>query len=109
MFESSHFDNLKALSKIRRHTPEVGDYWSEMFCPVLVVVRVTDSHVMFCKTIKEVDSAHWTWNLSKFHMMSREGFAKYLTYETKDTCWCEVSLNPHHWVAEEIRKLSEGV
>lgn len=107
MFENSHFDNLTALSKVRCRAPEVGDYWSDMFCPVLVVVRVTDSHVMFCGTIKEVDSAHWTWDLSKLRMMSREGFAKRLTYATKDDCWCEVSLKPHHWVAKEIAKLAE--
>lgn len=67
-------DPERALSEEHASNPEPGDYWHEMLCPVCVVVSVSEGKVTICKTTKEVDPDHWTWDISKLETMKVEDF-----------------------------------
>ncbi len=84
--------------------PERGYYWSEMLCPVLVVLKVTDTQVVFCKTKKPVGKDYWTWDLSKKDILPRLAFFKYLQYETLPKCWCDVNPKAHIELIEQLEE-----
>lgn len=82
--------------------PEVGDYWHEMFCPVMVVLDVTSLHVIICKKKKDVDRDHWTWDVSETKHLTREQFAlepHYSTAKMAHKFHCDVIPRGHADVA----------
>ena len=83
------------------HTPEVGDAWFErVFTPVLVVLEVLETSIVFCKTTKDTDNGtKWTWNLDIIHDLSREEFAEFVQYNSNSGFWCDVYPYSHAWAA----------
>ena len=79
----------------RANNPHIGDYWQEMFMPVLVVLgRPSKDSVMICKETKvhPTDKKCKTWNLEKSEVMSIADFSRYLHYDSdsmKHKCWCD--------------------
>jgi hypothetical protein len=110
-----NYEDMKRQSQEHRIEPKIGDYWHEMFTPILVVVGVTDDAVSVCKP-KSVDHNHWTWDMDKIERMTRDAFAKYVTYEgcgttaesLKDKCWCDVVPEAHPWVIEHAVRAMFG-
>ncbi len=86
------------------HYPEVGDYWSEMSHPVLVVLDVTIPTVVVCETKKDVNrGSQWIWDLDVIHEYTREQFIKKLQYsETNQNFWCDVTSRAHAWAARSL-------
>lgn len=85
--------------------PEPGDYWDEMLVGVCVVLEVTDTHVVICKSKRIVDSDHWTWDLSKKTYLSRQEFKKWLEYDTMpNNFWASVNPRHHIWAVKEHNK-----
>jgi hypothetical protein len=65
----------KARADWKRENPAEGDYWyGEMFIPILVVLAVHPNHVTICSNTQETDAEHWTWDLDKPRIVSREEF-----------------------------------
>lgn len=74
--------------------PSVGDYWSDMLTPILIVMRVDNMHVYYCKFkyINEWYSA----DKSNIIRVTRMQFKNYLCYETGgNATWAEVT--PEVW------------
>jgi len=56
----------------KRHNPSPGDYWyTDHFCPVLVVLAVTGNFVTTCQQTKDAGGDKWTWDLTQPTMLSR--------------------------------------
>lgn len=73
--------------------PKIGDYWHEMFVPILSVVDVGPWNVSVLRKTKEVDEEHWTWDVTEVTNMSRKEFYDFLHYNTKNVkhlCHCDV-------------------
>jgi len=86
--------------------PRIGDYWSEHFCPYFIIVDINDDKytVLSCLggpnsfTRKdelnakiEVDSGHWTFDLSKSMVVNRQWITKAVKYESIDGFVADVS------------------
>lgn len=101
MFETDRKWPSLELNTKHRLNPEAGDYWNEMFVPVMVVVDVRDECVVVCKKIKNVGDKQWTWDLSKLEKLSREDFANVPLYGTAsmgEKTFCDVVPESHKWV-----------
>lgn len=63
-------------------SPQVGDFWHEMFSPYHVVLAVTDSHVIICDKTKPVDSGHYTFDLTETKTVTLEEHKNIVTYSS---------------------------
>lgn len=72
-------DMLKDDAK-HRGAPERGDFWHEMFAPILVVLDVSDSAIVVCCTPKATDKDRWTWDMDKIETIPRDQFATRTKY-----------------------------
>lgn len=104
-----------ALNTKHRLDPKVGDYWHEMLCPNLVVIGVSSKTITICDSTRSVGNRHWTWDLSKTKIMSREDFAEWPLYRRLsgndhmgDKCFVDVAPEAHQWVRAEAIKLLFG-
>lgn len=99
---SEHMTQLELNQHHKQH-PQPGDYWVErLFSKVCVVIQVLPSHVILCSTAKAVTTDHWTWDLAKLEMKSKEEFAQYLSYASvPGKTWCDVRPGQHIWAVEE--------
>lgn len=91
------------LNTKHRLDPRIGDYWHEMFTPIMVVIAVHPDRVMICKTIKSVAKDHWTWDLTKLDTVTREEFSAIPLYEHGDMgekTHCDVVPERQKWVRE---------
>jgi hypothetical protein len=85
--------------------PRIGDYWSEHFCPYFIIVDINDDKytVLSCLggpdsfTRKDelnakiqVDSGHWTFDLSKSMVVNRQWITKAVKYESIDSFVADV-------------------
>ena len=108
--DKQYADNLRHATH-----PEPGDYWHEMFCPVLVVLKVTNESVTYCEKRKSARPDHWTWDLSETKRVWREDFRKRLEYQSaqmKDKFWAWVAPRCHiefadHWRDESKTESGE--
>lgn len=99
------------LNTKHRLDPQVGDYWNEMFVPIMVVVGVHPDRVVICQTTKSVGKDHWTWDLAKLDTVTREAFAKIPLYSSLDMgekTHCDVVPERHKWVREAAIKALFG-
>lgn len=87
----SGYDHEKQMLLNRRHAlnPEVGDYWHEMFMPVVFVVMVDAERVCIQRDFK---GQSFTPGVDpKPHVMTRRAFRKWLHYDSiPDKTWCSV-------------------
>lgn len=82
-----------ALSAKHANSPEPGDYWHEMFTPVLVVLDVGERSVVICDKVKAVDEDGWTWDLSQVTAVPKKEFGDRLRYKSdamKHKTWATV-------------------
>jgi hypothetical protein len=95
------------INTAHRLNPKIGDYWNEMFCPVLVVIGLKSDKVLICKSTKDCAENTWTWDLSKLEWLTKEQFSSKLTYgskKMKDICFCDVVPEAHKWAREAAIK-----
>ena len=88
-----NYEQQMELNEKHALNPEIGDYWNEMFVPILSVVDVGAFNVSVLRKTKEVDEDHWTWDVTQVTNMTKKEFYKFLHYNTpnvKDKCWCDV-------------------
>lgn len=95
-FDSSRQD---ALNERHASDPQPGDYWHEMFCPVLVIAARFPIGVLVCDTPKDVGDNKWTWNLEKCRVMTVEELRRKLEYNSRKGFWANVAPRAHGWVA----------
>lgn len=77
--------------------PRIGDYWHEMFVPILVVVgRLESDDVLVCKTKKDVGGNRWEWDLTKLEVWDINKF------------WCDCSPESMVWARAEAMKVMFG-
>lgn len=99
------------LSRAHRKNPTVGDYWEDHFCPVMVVLEVTDTTVTICDKDKADGPKHWTWDFDHVTVLSREEFSKKPLYDKEgkwpigDKCYCHVHPGGHIDMVEAWRAL----
>ena len=63
--------------------PEPGDFWHEMFSPILVVLEVTPDTVVFCRRQEQVGRDRWRWNATLTERLPRDEFSKLLRYQSQ--------------------------
>ena len=91
--------NIKAYA-----SPSPGDYWNEMFVPYFVVLEVReDLTLIVCDKTKEVDSSHWTWDLSQAKHVHRD-YLKRVRYGSIDGFVADV-FHSHQWAVEAWKEL----
>ena len=96
-----YLETQEKWTREHRLNPTVGDYWEDHFCPVMLVLEVTEHYVVVCETKKAEGPKHWTWDLSKTRILSRDEFAKKPLYDKTgtggigDRCWCHVHPGSH--------------
>jgi hypothetical protein len=75
--------------------PQPGDYWHEMFCPYLVVLKVLPEGLVICDQKESVDAGHWTWSLGKARLISRSELAEAVRYRNYDGFVADVCPRQH--------------
>lgn len=60
--------------------PQPGDYWEDMFCPVLLVLEVKNDKVTIVSKTKEVDQFHWSWDFDKVQVLTVQELIDKLSY-----------------------------
>jgi len=95
-------DERDRLNQKHAAKPEPGDYWHEMFCPLLVVIAVSHGLVIYHRAQKDVENNKWTWDLSKPHESKRlDEFYKWLEYDTiPGRFWVRCEPGAHKWVLD---------
>ncbi len=87
-----------ALNKEHRIRPQPGDYWHDMYSPILLVVWQDGEHVEYLENIVHYVNVYdgWKWNVDLPPTRSTyEDFAKRILYSIqsealKDLTWCDV-------------------
>jgi hypothetical protein len=93
-YQQQKEDNARAMAD-----PRPGDYWHETFCPYFIVVdrRGPDITVLSClggpksrnrknepNAWVEVDSEHWSWDLSQSMTVDLDWIRRAVCYESID-------------------------
>jgi hypothetical protein len=94
----------RELNEKHSADPQPGDYWSEMLCPMLVVVGTFMGHVAVIKKRIYDDGGRWTWDLSAVELMKKDEFAKWPRYSSIDGFWADVSPGAHTWVVDALKE-----
>ena len=101
----SDYGAMKAKSMEHLDNPESGDYWHEMFSPVLVVVAVHPYGLVICDKIVDVDDKHWAFDLDHTRLVPHGYLRERFTYETMpDKTWCDVMPRKMEEVCEEYQE-----
>jgi hypothetical protein len=91
----------------RAKDPKIGDYWSEMMHPTVVVVaRPSPDTVLVCRDTVNSGPSRWTWNLLSCKVETVETFNKSLRYNKEDeNSKCHSDCNPEFmkWVHEAAK------
>lgn len=75
--------------------PKVGDYWSEMFAPIVLVVDVRGGEIIYAEpTIHPTDRDAQCWNYAQLKVQDKEAFGEWLHYSSGSSVshktWCDV-------------------
>lgn len=92
-----------AVNERHALSPERGDYWHEMFCPVRVVLAVGADTVTICETTKGAGEGRWTWDFSKTRTIPKSEFGiglHYCSEAMKHNFVCDVAPRSHREVAD---------
>lgn len=57
-----------------------GDYWHECFAPICVVISCTNTHIVFCDNVVQVNEDRWTWGLEELKTLPKELFFQKVKY-----------------------------
>jgi hypothetical protein len=73
-------------------TPEPGDYWSEHFCPYLLVLKVVGEkiYVLLGEDRLPAGHDHWNWDVTKHHIIDHATLRKLVTYSTNEAFVADV-------------------
>jgi hypothetical protein len=97
-------DEWRAVNDKHSADPQPGDYWHEMFMPVLLVLGRIAGRVLVCDKTKSVTSHTWTWDFEGegVKLLTLEQFRQRLTYSgipgyPSDTpgYWADVAPERH--------------
>ena len=72
----------KADNEIAAKDPQPGDYWSEMFCPVCLVVGRKENKVFIYENYKPIDKGYWSWDTEKVSEYDIKDFQSKISHET---------------------------
>lgn len=122
------YKQQKLLNEESLYNPRIGDYWQEMFCPYFLVVDVKEKDITVlsclggpnsfnrkdepCAKI-EVDSGHWTFDLSKSMVVDRDWMAKAVKYSSIEgfvaDVWnsektVKIAMEWRQWRQKDLRK-----
>jgi hypothetical protein len=64
--------------------PQPGDYWHEMFCGYLVILKVEADKIYICDVKKDIDSEYWEFDLEKSRIISKQELERDVKYSTID-------------------------
>jgi hypothetical protein len=96
LFNTPRELEMRARAEKHSKEPVVGDYWHEMFSPVMIVTKVQKGYVLVCEKFKKHDDGiHLTPDYEASpRKFSRQEFYKYVHYDSEsmaDRTWCDVS------------------
>lgn len=101
-------DQMTRRDQEHRLNPQAGDYWHEMWSPVMVVVAVEEERVAICDKLDR-DKDGWLWKFDAARWISRREFEKLPLYSKGqaghhmgDKCWCDVSQRRHTYLLEHF-------
>lgn len=102
-------DNRHDRNARHRLEPKVGDFWHEMFVPIMVVLGVSDDAVTICDKVDRGRET-WTWDFSGTRKMTRSEFAARPLYggHMGDKCWCDVVPEAHRWARKAAQEALFG-
>jgi len=80
-----------STEELHANNPVVGDCWSEMDIPVLVVLEVFRDHVIACKT-----AYNDYWRVEKTSVLTKKEFHDYLSYKSMPGYWAHCSPSSGH-------------
>ena len=94
------------LDECRAHNPTVGDYWNEMLCPVLVVVKVTPTEVGYIDRRVDNEDGTWSWDTrpENLKQVTRQEFVELLSYKTQPGFYATCFGERHKWIVDEIEE-----
>lgn len=65
--------------------PKEGDFWHEMYCPVLVVIHVhEDNSLTICEHTKDAGDNKYVFDMSKVRKITREDFVKKIKWHKEE-------------------------
>lgn len=85
------------LNQAALDNPQVGDYWSEMFCPYFLIVNVEDDKYTVLSALGtdnarvSIDNNYWGWDYSKAMVVDKNWIEKTVKYDTIDGFVADVS------------------
>lgn len=86
------YEEMRAVSKEALLDPQPGDYWSDHFYPVLIILAVDGDLIRVCQKRVSTDADHWTFDIKEQTVFTRDELRTYLSYSTTalpDTPWAE--------------------
>ena len=95
------WDERKARDASHADDPQPGDYWSDHLRPVAVILGRVGKQIFLCRTTKDVDVNHWTWDLDKSELMPAAKFREWIAYRSIPGYWATVSPRSHMWAVKE--------
>jgi len=87
----SRYDEMKRVSQEHAESPMVGDYWHEMFTPIVVILDVRGEWLTICRKRKEVDLQHWEWDLEHEEDIRAHELFEWLSYKSIPGYWANVA------------------
>ena len=101
-------EKQRELDQYHAAHPQEGDFWQEMLCGILVVLKATHVSVTFCQAKKQLPDDKWTWDLTKVDTLTRGEFRRKLQYSSMpDKTWCSVCPQAHSWAVEKYNEMRQ--
>lgn len=97
----------KELNQKHLYNPQPGDYWEDHLVACLLVLDASRFAITICKSKKDIDQWHWTWDLSKMEVMTPKDFRKWLSYGSIPGTWADVHPGAHYEFVKEALQLIE--
>lgn len=97
------------INKEALDNPQPGDYWSEMFCPYFLILKVIGEKIVIIDKRKDVDKTHWTWDLKEWKIVDKKHIKQKVTYSTIDGFCADVSRNKHLEFVNDFNELTKNI
>jgi hypothetical protein len=111
-------DQVTRDAENERHclNPEAGDYWSEHFCPYLLVLKVDGDkvYVLHGEDRIFVGADHWKWDITKYRIVDRAWLRNMVTYSTNSAFVADVLTGRcldfiKEWKEYNVNKLKDAM
>lgn len=107
--------NRESLEKLCFEQPKIGDFWHEMYCPVLVIVDVHENNdLTICEHTKDTENNTYMFDVSRCRKITRQEFSdkiKWYKNKPEEICYrvipercVSIYEQWHQWFLEYVGK-----